>query len=102
MLRRLLLCCFLLCAPLLTFALTPQQAKAIADGDSDDRIAALNKVVADGEPGIADFLQALLDDAVKVAGDKVYIVHGDKAVDASTGQPATVPAEAEDVMNNNR
>lgn len=83
-------------------ALTPAEAKAIAEGDSDDRIAALNKAVADGTPGIADFLQALLDDQVKVAGDKVYVVKDDKAVDAATGQAATVPAEAEDVVNNNR
>ena len=72
MLRRLVLCCLLLCAPIASFALTPERAKAIADGDSDERITALNEAVAAGEPGLAEFVQALLDDAVKVAGDKVY------------------------------
>ena len=47
-------------------------------------------------------MQALLDDEVKVAGDKVFIVHDDKAIDAATGAPATLPDGAEDVINNNR
>ena len=102
MLRRFVLCCLLLCAPLGALALTPEQAKAIADGDSDERIAALTAAAAEGAPGLGEFVQALLDDAVKVAGDKVYIVRDDKAVDAATGAPATLPAEAEDVVNNNR
>jgi len=102
MLRRFVLCCLLLCAPFGALALTPEQAKAIADGDSDERIAALTAAAAEGAPGLAEFVQALLDDAVKVAGDKVYIVRDDKAVDAATGAPATLPAEAEDVVNNNR
>jgi urea transport system permease protein len=102
MLRRLVLCCLLLCAPIAAFALTQQQAKAIADGDSDERIAALTAAAAEGAPGLGDFIQALLDDAVKVAGEQVYIVRDDKAVDAATGAPATLPAEAEDVVNNNR
>ena len=102
MIRRLVLCCLLLCAPFAAFALTAAQAKAIADGDSDERIAALTQAAAAAEPGLAPFVQALLDDAVKVAGDKVFVVRDDKAVDAATGAPATLPADAEDVVNNNR
>lgn len=102
MLRRLVFCCLLLCAPFVAYALTPAQAKAIADGDSDERIAALTAAAAEAAPGLGEFVQALLDDAVKIAGDKVYIVRDDKAVDAATGAPATLPAEAEDVVNNNR
>ena len=83
-------------------ALTAAQAKAIADGDSDERIAALNQAVAAAEPGLDAFMQALLDDAVKVAGDKVFVVRGEKAVDAATGATATLPEGAEDVVNNNR
>ncbi|MCW5666833.1 MAG: urea ABC transporter permease subunit UrtB [Piscinibacter sp.] len=101
MLRRLVLCCLLLCAPWVAHALTAAQAKAIADGDSDERIAALNAAAAEGAPGLGEFVQALLDDAVKVAGEQVFVVRDDKAVDA-TGAPATLPAEAEDVVNNNR
>jgi urea transport system permease protein len=102
MLRRLVLCCLLLCAPLAAFALTAEQARAIASGDSDERIAALTQAAAAGEPGLAPFVQALLDDAVKVAGDKVFVVRDDKPVDAATGAPATLPTDAEDVVNNNR
>jgi urea transport system permease protein len=102
MLRRLVLCCLLLCVPLASFALTPRQALAIAAGDSDERIAALNEAAASGAEGLGPFVQALLDDSVKVSGDKVFIVQGDKAVDAATGAAATLPADAEDVVNNNR
>ena len=102
MLRRLVLCCLLLWAPFAAHALTAAQAKAIADGDSDERIAALTAAAAEAAPGLGPFVQALLDDAVKVAGDKIFIVRDDKAVDAVTGAPATLPAEAEDVVNNNR
>ncbi|HEY0818238.1 MAG TPA: urea ABC transporter permease subunit UrtB [Rhizobacter sp.] len=83
-------------------ALTPQQAKAIAEGDSDERIAALNKAVADGATDLAPFVQALLDDAVKIAGDQVFVVRDDKAVDAATGAAVTLPENAEDVVSNNR
>ena len=102
MLRRLVLCCVLLCSSVAAFALTPQQALAIASGDSDERIAALNEAAASAADGLGPFVQALLDDSVKVAGDKAFIVQGDKAVDAATGAAATVPDDAEDVVNNNR
>jgi urea transport system permease protein len=83
-------------------ALTAAQVKAIADGESDDRVAALNEAAAAGDPGLEAFVQALLDDAVKVDGDKVFIVRDDKAVDAATGAPVALPESAADVVNNNR
>ena len=88
------------CAP--AWALTPEQALRIAAGDSDDRIAALNEVVAAADPALAAFVQALLADEVKVAGGKAFIVRDGKAVDAATGAAATLPDDAEDVVNNNR
>jgi urea transport system permease protein len=36
----------------------PEQAARIAAGDSDERIAALNEVVAGRRPGAAPFVQA--------------------------------------------
>ncbi len=84
------------------WALTPEQARGIASGDGDERIEALNHAVAAGAEGLAPFVQALLDDAVKVSGEQVFVLQGDKAVDAATGAPATLPAEAEDVVVNNR
>jgi urea transport system permease protein len=83
-------------------ALTATQAKAIASGDTDARIAALNQAALQADAGLKPFVQALLDDAVKVAGDQVLIVRDDKVTDAATGAPATLPESAEDVINNNR
>jgi urea transport system permease protein len=84
-------------------ALTPQQAVAIASGDSDSRIAAVHSAVASGEPRAAVLVQALLDGAVKVDGERVFIVGGDgNGVDAASGAPAAVPDSAEEVSNNNR
>jgi urea transport system permease protein len=84
------------------FALNPQQAFKIASGDSDDRIAALNEAVTAADPALAAYLQALLADEVKVAGDKAFIVQGDKVTDAASGAAATLPDGAEDVVNPNR
>jgi urea transport system permease protein len=84
------------------FAMTAAQALAIAAGDSDQRIAALNASVARGDDRLAEFVTALLDDEVKVAGDKVLIVHDGKTTDAATGAEAALPEGAEDVTNNNR
>ena len=84
-------------------ALTPGQALAIASGDNDARIEALNATAAaHGDARLAAFVQALLDDEVKVANGQVYVVHDGKAVLAATGAEAKLPGEAEDVTNNNR
>ena len=101
MLRRLILLIALLgCGH--AWALTPAQAGAIAAGDSDDRVKVLNAVVSAADVALAPFIQALLDDTVKAAGGKAYIVQGDKVVEAATGAAATLPDDAEDVVNNNR
>ena len=88
--------------PVGAFALTAEQALAIAAGENDSRIEALNAAVARGDERLAAFVQAMLDDEVKVAGDKVFIVHDGKATDAASGAAAMLPAGAEDVTNNNR
>ena len=85
-----------------TRALTPEDAAAIAAGETDDRIAALNKAAAQADAALATFVQALLDDGVKVAGGKAYLIAGGKASLAGSGAPAALPADAEDVVNNNR
>ncbi|MDB5861318.1 MAG: inner-rane translocator [Ramlibacter sp.] len=83
-------------------ALTADEAKAIAIGESDTRIEALNKAVGNADDKTAAFIQALSDDAVKISGGKVFVVRDDKATDPVTGTPAQLPADAEDVINNNR
>ena len=84
------------------WALDAAQARAIAVGDGDARIAALQDAVGRADPGLPVFAQALLDDSVKTTATGVFIVHDDKAIDAITGQPVKLPDDAEDVSNNNR
>jgi urea transport system permease protein len=84
------------------WALTPEQAAAIAVGDSDDRIAALNQAVAAGDAALVPYLQALLADEVKVAGGKAYVVRDGRAQLAGSGTAAALADGAEDVVNNNR
>jgi urea transport system permease protein len=83
-------------------ALTADQVRAMSTGENDDRAAAIAQVAATGDPKAADFFKALLDDAVKTAAGRVYVVRDGKAVDAATGVPAALPADADDVVNSNR
>ena len=83
-------------------ALTADQVRAMALGENDTRAEAIAQAAAAGDPKAADFFQALLDDAVKTAGDKVFLVRDGKAVDAATGAAAALPDSAEDVINSNR
>ena len=85
-----------------SYALGIDNAKGIAIGDTDARIEALNKSMLSADDKLAAYLKALSEDAVKVAGDKIFVVNGDKAFDVVTGAQTTVPAGAEDVINNNR
>ncbi|HEY9029192.1 MAG TPA: urea ABC transporter permease subunit UrtB, partial [Burkholderiaceae bacterium] len=78
-------------------ALDAAQARAIAVGDGDARIAALDAAVEGADPGLAAFAQALLDDAVKASATGVYVVRDAVVTDAATGAPATLPDDAEDV-----
>jgi urea transport system permease protein len=83
-------------------ALTNDEAKAIAVGESDARIEALAKALPNADEKTLAFLQALADDAVKVSGGKLFIVKGGEASDPVSGAKAVVPADAEDVVSNNR
>jgi urea transport system permease protein len=83
-------------------ALTPEQVRAMAIGENDERAAAIGLVAASGDDKAPAFFQALLDDAVKTSGDKVFVVRDGKAADAATGAVLTLPADAEDVVNSNR
>ncbi|GAA0771255.1 urea ABC transporter permease subunit UrtB [Ideonella azotifigens] len=89
-------------AALPAHALTTEQAKAISSGDTDARVAALNDAVARADTGLPKLVSALLDDAVKLTPAQVLIVDGEKVTDAATGAIATLPEDAEDVVNNNR
>jgi urea transport system permease protein len=82
-------------------ALTPQEAQAIAAGETDARITALNQAILNADGKTTEFIQALADDAVKVTATHVFIVRDDKGFDPVTGAEVKVPDDAEDVINNN-
>jgi urea transport system permease protein len=87
-------------------ALTPAELKAIVIGDTDARITALDAAMLNAaqsaDDKTASLVQALSDDAVKIAGDQIFITVGDKALNPLTGEAAALPANAEDVVSNNR
>ena len=83
-------------------ALTPAQVKAMTVGETDDRVAALSQVLKAADPQAAAFIQALSDDAVKVAGDTIVVIKDGKALDPVSGAELAMPANLDDVVNNNR
>ena len=83
-------------------ALTQDEALAIAAGDSETRIAALNAAVAAADPALAAYVQALLADEVKVSGGRAVVVRDGQAVDAASGAAVVLADGAEDALNNNR
>ncbi len=84
------------------YSISAEDVKGITIGEADARIEALAKAMLSADDQTAAFLQALADDAVKVAGDKVLVIRDDKAFDAVTGTEQVLPEDAEDVINNNR
>jgi urea transport system permease protein len=84
------------------WAITPEVAKSISIGENDDRIAALSRALATPDEGLVRLVDAMLDDAVKIADGRVLIVRDGKAIDAATGAEIALPANAEDIVNNNR
>jgi urea transport system permease protein len=83
-------------------AITAEEVKAIALGETDVRVEALSKAMLTADDKTADFLQALSDDAVKLAGGKLVVVRDGKGFDPATGAAVAVPVDLEDVINNNR
>ncbi|MFW5330677.1 urea ABC transporter permease subunit UrtB [Hydrogenophaga sp. ZJX-1] len=87
----------------LAYALTPADAQVLATGESDERIATLNRLaVATDDKAAATLIQAMADEAVRVQGTQVLIVRDETAVDAVTGEAVALTDEAQDVTINNR
>jgi hypothetical protein len=96
----LLLSALVLAAP--AQALTPAQALALAKGDTESRIQALNALVAVPDDKTVALIQALSDDAVKFTDTAVIVMKEGKGFDPVTGAEVAVPDTAEDVINNNQ
>ena len=95
-----LVCAVLLSGP--AQALTPQQARDLATGEVETRIAALNAVLATADDKTVALIQAMSDDAVKFTDTAVYVMKDGKGFDPVSGAPVAVPDTAEDVINNNQ
>jgi urea transport system permease protein len=96
----LLLSALVLVAP--AQALTSAQALALAKGETESRIKALNALVAEPDAKTVALLQALSDDAVKLTDTAVIVMKDGKGFDPVTGAEVAVPDTAEDVINNNQ
>jgi urea transport system permease protein len=94
--------CLLSATSMTAQALTLVQARAMATGDTDARIEALNKALTDADERTVGFLQALADDAVRFTADKVFIVRNGQGVDPVSGEGVNIPGNAEEVISNNR
>ena len=93
---------FLALASPLALALTQPQAHAIVQGETDERIRALNEAVAAGEAGLREFLKALEAGEVRATASQTFVVQGERVLLAGANTAATLPADAQDVMVNNR
>lgn len=93
---------FFACLSCAAQALTPAELKAIVIGDTDARILALNAAMLKADDQTAALVQALSDDAVKIANEQVFIVSGATVLNPLTGAITSLPANAEDVVSNNR
>ncbi len=98
---RLLLFIAAVCIAGQAHSLTPKEAKAIAIGESEARIEALNQALVSADDKTQAFLKAMLDDTIKATEDKVFVVRDGKGFDPVTGAELAVPDTAEDVINNN-
>ncbi len=84
-------------------ALDPVLVKQLANEDSDLKVAAIQQLGASASPEAARVLKAMADDALLVAGDTVFILDGEQAVDAATGAAITpTPESYEAITVNNR
>lgn len=83
-------------------ALSQNDMMSLAAGENDQRIATLAKVVISGDTEAIPFLKSLLNDEVKLAGNKVLVASENGVVDAVTGHALELPSDVQDVVNNNR
>jgi urea transport system permease protein len=82
-------------------ALTPADALAFAEGDTTERIEAMERLLSSGSERADALIRAMAREAVQVRGEQVLIVDGDEAIDAVTGEAVTAEG-ASGVMVNNR
>jgi urea transport system permease protein len=85
----------------LAHGLQATDARSVVEGDSDERIAAIGRLI-DGDERAHALLRALADEAVRVQEDRVLILRDGQAFDAVTGEAVSLSDAAEEVTINNR
>ncbi|MFM9835341.1 MAG: urea ABC transporter permease subunit UrtB [Methylophilaceae bacterium] len=86
-----------------SFALDTQQRFLLIEGeDNEPRIAALDKITKNADVSAIPFLQAVLDDSIKIKDKVIYQVGESSVTDVVTGKPIDLPEDAQDVVNNNQ
>jgi urea transport system permease protein len=99
---RFLISLFLMVTVESVHALNADQVRSITLGETDARIESLNQVIVAADPATVELLQALVQGEVQFEGQTVLIVKDGKATDPITGVNVTLPANAQEVISNNR
>lgn len=90
--------------PLCALAMAPQRLQALAFGDSDQKIAAIRDIAAEGDHSALPVLQALENAELHTTPDgRVLIVKDGAIIDAATGgKVEPTPEQLDEVVVNNR
>jgi urea transport system permease protein len=84
-------------------ALDAAAVNQLAADDSDLKIEAINKLVAQGDPAAVPIFKALLSDALQLFNGRLVIVAEDGVKDALSGDPvAAAPDKLQAIIINNR
>jgi len=101
-LRRLGLCLALFMGANGVQALTPADALALVEGSASERVETLQRLTVAPDERAAALIRAMAAQNARLFEERVYIVDSTGVIDAVTGQPAALPAEAQEVSLNNR
>ncbi len=84
-------------------ALDSLVVKQLGSDDTEEKVTAIKALALSGDSAAIMVLQAMADDALMVAGDKLIRMDGERAFDALTGTEITpAPENATAVVVNNR
>ena len=93
---------------LLAWALLAQAApdaalvRQLAADDNTLKVEAIQKLALSADPEATRVLKAMNDDSLFLAGDRVVVIEGDRAVDAVSGNATAMPESPASVTVNNR